>query len=57
MLKVADSIGSFLGLTDGTPLHRKLSQLAILLFFIAVTFAVCHCQLHRDGYFTKLSYI
>jgi len=40
VLKVADSIGSFLGLTVGTPLHRKLSQLAILLFFIAVIFAV-----------------
>ena len=57
VLKVVDSMGSFLGLTVGTPLHRKLSQLAVLLFFIAVIFAVCHFQFDRDGYSTKLSYI
>jgi len=35
-----DGAGSFLGTTVGTPLHRKLSKLAILLFFIAVIFAI-----------------
>lgn len=35
-----DGIGAFLGTTVGTPLHRKLSQLAILLFGIAVVFAI-----------------
>lgn len=35
-----ESIGSFLGTTVGTPLHRKLSKLAILLFGIAVIFAI-----------------
>lgn len=32
--------GAFLGTTVGTPLHRKLSKLAILLFGIAVIFAI-----------------
>lgn len=32
--------GAFLGTTVGTPLHRKLSKLAILLFAIAVVFAI-----------------
>ncbi|QLL32177.1 hypothetical protein HG536_0C03450 [Torulaspora globosa] len=32
--------GAFLGTTIGTPLHRKLSKLAILLFGIAVVFAI-----------------
>jgi Ca2+-transporting ATPase len=35
-----DAVGSFLGTSVGTPLHRKLSKLAILLFFIAVIFAI-----------------
>jgi Ca2+-transporting ATPase len=35
-----DAVGSFLGTTVGTPLHRKLSKLAILLFGIAVIFAI-----------------
>ncbi|OWB73161.1 hypothetical protein B5S31_g2894 [[Candida] boidinii] len=34
------SIGGFLGLTEGTPLKRRLSKLAILLFFVAVLFAI-----------------
>ncbi|CAR24114.1 KLTH0F08030p [Lachancea thermotolerans CBS 6340] len=34
------TIGSFLGTTTGTPLHRKLSKLAVLLFFVAVVFAI-----------------
>ncbi|KOH00895.1 ENA1-like protein [Saccharomyces eubayanus] len=33
-------IGAFLGTTVGTPLHRKLSKLAVLLFGIAVLFAI-----------------
>jgi P-type Na+/K+ transporter len=39
-LTVSDTIGKFLGLNVGTPLQRKLSQLAILLFIIAVIFAI-----------------
>ncbi|KAI0121159.1 sodium transport ATPase 5 [Xylariales sp. AK1849] len=35
-----DFIGTFLGVNVGTPLQRKLSQLAIGLFFIAVVFAI-----------------
>ncbi|CAR30969.1 ZYRO0E06930p [Zygosaccharomyces rouxii] len=37
---VHNTAGVFLGTTIGTPLHRKLSKLAILLFFIAVLFAI-----------------
>jgi Ca2+-transporting ATPase len=40
MILVADGIGTFLGTTVGTPLHRKLSKLALLLFAIAVVFAI-----------------
>lgn len=35
-----DAIGRFLGLNVGTPLQRKLSKLAILLFAIAVVCAI-----------------
>lgn len=35
-----DVVGSFLGTTVGTPLHRRLSKLAVLLFFIAVILAI-----------------
>ncbi|CAJ2501190.1 Uu.00g040430.m01.CDS01 [Anthostomella pinea] len=35
-----DLVGHFLGVNVGTPLQRKLSQLAIGLFFIAVVFAI-----------------
>lgn len=35
-----DALGAFLGTNVGTPLHRKLSWLAILLFFVAVLFAI-----------------
>ncbi|SCU92914.1 LADA_0G00298g1_1 [Lachancea dasiensis] len=35
-----NTAGSFLGTNVGTPLHRKLSKLAIYLFFIAVLFAI-----------------
>ncbi|CCD22723.1 putative Na(+)-exporting P-type ATPase ENA5 NDAI_0A05680 [Naumovozyma dairenensis CBS 421] len=37
---IKQTAGAFLGVTTGTPLHRKLSKLAILLFFIAVIFAI-----------------
>lgn len=39
-LTVTDTIGRFLGVNVGTPLQRKLSRLAILLFAIAVVFAI-----------------
>jgi Na+-exporting ATPase len=39
-LTVKDQFGKFLGVSVGTPLQRKLSWLAILLFFIAVVFAI-----------------
>lgn len=39
-LVVSDSVASFLGLNKGTPLQRKLSQLAILLLIIALIFAL-----------------
>ncbi|PYH75411.1 sodium ion P-type ATPase [Aspergillus uvarum CBS 121591] len=35
-----DAIGRFLGVNVGTPLQRKLSKLAILLFGVAVLFAI-----------------
>jgi Na+-exporting ATPase len=38
--RVYDFIGKFLGLTEGTPLQRKLSKLAYLLFFSALLLAV-----------------
>lgn len=37
---IKQTCGAFLGTTVGTPLHRKLSKLAILLFGIAVVFAI-----------------
>lgn len=39
-LTAADFIGHFLGINVGTPLQRKLSKLAILLFCIAVVCAI-----------------
>lgn len=39
-LTLADQIGRFLGVNVGTPLQRKLSWLAVVLFLIAVVFAV-----------------
>ncbi|KAA8648902.1 cation-translocating P-type ATPase [Aspergillus tanneri] len=35
-----DAVGRFLGINVGTPLQRKLSKLAILLFGVAVLFAI-----------------
>ncbi|CCF55545.1 hypothetical protein KAFR_0A01060 [Kazachstania africana CBS 2517] len=39
-ITLKQSIGAFLGITIGTPLHRKLSLLAVILFGIAVIFAI-----------------
>lgn len=40
LITLKESIGSFLGTNVGTPLHRKLSQLAVFLFVVAVIFAI-----------------
>ncbi|KAK1994856.1 potassium/sodium efflux P-type ATPase [Colletotrichum falcatum] len=40
LLTAGDAVGRFLGLNVGTPLQRKLSKLAVLLFFVAVVCAV-----------------
>ncbi|KAI1130152.1 potassium/sodium efflux P-type ATPase [Nemania abortiva] len=39
-LTMTDAIGRFLGVNVGTPLQKKLSKLAILLFLVAVVFAI-----------------
>ncbi|KAL3477238.1 hypothetical protein BJX99DRAFT_226586 [Aspergillus californicus] len=39
-LTCTDAVGRFLGINVGTPLQRKLSKLALLLFGIAVIFAI-----------------
>ena len=39
-LRIYDGIGKFLGLTEGTPLQRKLSKLAYLLFGCAILLAI-----------------
>ncbi|KAL4883995.1 hypothetical protein BJY04DRAFT_20401 [Aspergillus karnatakaensis] len=39
-LTATDAVGRFLGINVGTPLQRKLSKLALLLFAIAVIFAI-----------------
>lgn len=39
-LTATDAVGRFLGLNVGTPLQKKLSKLAVLLFFIAVLCAI-----------------
>lgn len=39
-LTVVDQIGKFLGVNVGTPLQRKLSWLAVILFGIAIVFAL-----------------
>ncbi|KAK3654398.1 P-type ATPase [Elasticomyces elasticus] len=40
VLTVTDFVGAFLGVSVGTPLQKKLSRLAVLLFFIAVVCAI-----------------
>ncbi len=39
-LTVWDKVNNFLGTNKGTPLQRRLSQLAVALFFVAVLFAI-----------------
>src|SRR5271156_5606935 len=39
-LRIWDSLGKFLGLTEGTPLQRKLSKLAYVLFGCALLLAM-----------------
>jgi Na+-exporting ATPase len=39
-LSFTDAIGQFLGVNVGTPLQKKLSRLAMLLFGIAIVFAI-----------------
>lgn len=39
-ITVKRALGAFLGITIGTPLHQKLSVLAVLLFCVAVVFAI-----------------
>jgi Na+-exporting ATPase len=40
VLTFGDAVGRFLGVNVGTPLQKKLSRLAMLLFGIAVVFAI-----------------
>jgi len=40
ILTLGDAVGRFLGVNVGTPLQKKLSRLAIMLFGIAVVFAI-----------------
>ncbi|AET39227.1 uncharacterized protein Ecym_4150 [Eremothecium cymbalariae DBVPG len=40
LITVHRSVGAFLGTTTGTPLHRKLAKLSVILFFVAVVFAL-----------------
>lgn len=40
LLRIWDSLGAFLGLTTGTPLQRKLSKLAYILFGCALILAI-----------------
>ncbi|KAL1953226.1 hypothetical protein VTO42DRAFT_3368 [Malbranchea cinnamomea] len=39
-LTTTDAVGRFLGVNVGTPLQRKLSKLALILFGVAVLFAI-----------------
>ena len=40
LLTCTDAVGHFLGVNVGTPLQKKLSRLAVLLFFLAVICAI-----------------
>lgn len=42
-----DFVGKFLGLTEGTPLQRKLSKLAYVLFFCAMGLAITVFAVNR----------
>ena len=46
-LTVADNVGRFLGVNVGTPLQRRLSQLAVGLFVVAVVFALVVAAANR----------
>ncbi|OCL02738.1 Na+-exporting ATPase [Glonium stellatum] len=46
-LRLWDGLGKFLGLTIGTPLQRKLSKLAYMLFGFALLLAIIVFAVHR----------
>ena len=46
-LTVTDTIGRFLGVNVGTPLQRRLSQLAVVLFGFAVVLAIIVAAANR----------
>ncbi|KAI1792005.1 Na(+)/Li(+)-exporting P-type ATPase [Ganoderma leucocontextum] len=46
-LTVVDNVGRFLGVNVGTPLQRRLSQLAVGLFVVAVVFALIVAAANR----------
>ena len=46
-LTVVDNVGRFLGVNVGTPLQRRLSQLAVGLFVVAVVFALVVAAANR----------
>ena len=46
-LRLWDGLGKFLGLTVGTPLQRKLSKLAYMLFGFAILLAIIVFAVHR----------
>ena len=46
-LTAVDNIGRFLGVNIGTPLQRRLSQLAVGLFVVAVVFALIVAAANR----------
>lgn len=39
-MRVYDAVGRYLGLTEGTPLQRKLASLAYILFFCSIVLAL-----------------
>lgn len=45
--RIYDFLGKFLGLTEGTPLQRRLSKLAYVLFFSALILAVIVFAVNR----------
>jgi magnesium-transporting ATPase (P-type) len=46
-LRFWDGLGKFLGLTVGTPLQRKLSKLAYILFGFAILLAIIAFAVHK----------
>ncbi|KAL3422615.1 potassium/sodium efflux P-type ATPase [Phlyctema vagabunda] len=47
LLRIYDVVGKFLGLTEGTPLQRKLSKLAYFLFACAIFLAMIVFAVHK----------